>query len=278
MAGETSGPGPSEQEIRMVALERKFEELLSFVQLIAKRNPDDENQRKEDDKDTNDGEPEGHSNTNTTPPPPTPPKPEGKDSQLDSKIDSLEEEDQAHTGSWRIPSWPNTVSTPKIAPDRFDLQRMEKKSNETFREYAQRWREKAARARPPLDEREMIKIFVDTLKNPYFDRMIGLQMQFFVDLIPVGERIEDVVKTKKIVDMTALMALAKQAAKKAPTKKKGRGCANDRKKQWKAKASSPNLHHAANTTKANPNSGSDSGSGSGPDTSDTGKASGKPSQ
>ena len=91
MAGETSGPGPSEQEIRMVALERKFDELLSFVQLIAKRNPDDENQRKEDDKDTSEGEPEGHSNTNATTPPPTPPKPEGKDSQLDSKIDNLEE-------------------------------------------------------------------------------------------------------------------------------------------------------------------------------------------
>ena len=60
-----------------------------------------------------------------------------------------------------------------------------------------------ARARPPLDEKKMIKIFVDTLKNPYFDWMIGLQLQFFVDLIPVGERIEDAVKTKKIVDMTA---------------------------------------------------------------------------
>jgi hypothetical protein len=107
-----------------------------------------------------------------------------------------------------------------IAPDQFDLQRMEKKSSETFREYAQRWREKAARARPPLDEKEMIKIFVDTLKNPYFDRMIGLQLQFFVNLIPVGERIEDAVKTKKIVDMSALLALAEQAAKKAPTKKK----------------------------------------------------------
>uniref|UniRef100_A0A2N9GY00 Uncharacterized protein n=1 Tax=Fagus sylvatica TaxID=28930 RepID=A0A2N9GY00_FAGSY len=48
--------------------------------------------RKEDDKDTSEAEPEGHSNTNATPPrPPTPPKPEGKDSQLDSKIDSLEE-------------------------------------------------------------------------------------------------------------------------------------------------------------------------------------------
>uniref|UniRef100_A0A2N9G188 Uncharacterized protein n=1 Tax=Fagus sylvatica TaxID=28930 RepID=A0A2N9G188_FAGSY len=306
MAGETSGPGPSEQEIRMVALERKFDELLSFVQLIAKRNPDDENQRKEDDKDTNEGEPEGHSNTNVTPPrPPTPPKPEGKDSQLDSKIDSLEEKIRLIQGlnsfgntdfssmSWfpnmtvppkfkapefekyngrgdpmihlqmycrkmapyadneplliqtfqdtltgnaaewysqlkKISHWKELADTflaqygfnSQIAPDRFDLQRMEKKSNETFREYAQRWREKAARARPPLDEREMIKIFVDTLKNPYFDRMIGLQMQFFVDLIPVGERIEDALKTKKIVDMTALMALAEQAAKKAPTKKK----------------------------------------------------------
>jgi hypothetical protein len=306
MAGETSGPGPSEQEIRMVALERKFDELLSFVQLIAKRNTDDENQRKEDDKDTSEAEPEGHSNTNATPPrPPTPPKPEGKDSQLDSKIDSLEEKIRLIQGlnsfgntdfssmSWfpnmtvppkfkapefekyngrgdpmihlqmycrkmapyadneplliqtfqdtltgnaaewysqlkKISHWKELADTflaqygfnSQIAPDRFDLQRMEKKSNETFREYAQRWREKAARARPPLDEREMIKIFVDTLKNPYFDRMMGLQMQFFVDLIPVGDRIEDALKTKKIVDMTALMALAEQAAKKAPTKRK----------------------------------------------------------
>jgi hypothetical protein len=306
MAGETSGPGPSEQEIRMVALERKFDELLSFVQLIAKRNTEDENQRKEDDKDTGEAEPEGHSNTNATPPrPPTPPKPEGKDSQLDSKIDSLEEKIRLIQGlnsfgntDFSSMSWfPNMTVPPKFkapefekyngrgdpmihlqmycrkmapyadneplliqtfqdtltgnaaewysqlkkishwkeladtflaqygfnsqtAPDRFDLQRMEKKSNETFREYAQRWREKAARARPPLDEREMIKIFVDTLKNPYFDRMMGLQMQFFVDLIPVGDRIEDALKTKKIVDMTALMALAEQAAKKAPTKRK----------------------------------------------------------
>uniref|UniRef100_A0A2N9GCF7 Reverse transcriptase domain-containing protein n=1 Tax=Fagus sylvatica TaxID=28930 RepID=A0A2N9GCF7_FAGSY len=310
MAGETSGPGPSEQEIRMVALERKFDELLSFVQLIAKRNTEDENQRKEDDKDTSEAEPEGHSNTNATPPrPPTPPKPEGKDSQLDSKIDSLEEKIRLIQGlnsfgntdfssmSWfpnmtvppkfkapefekyngrgdpmihlqmycrkmapyadneplliqtfqdtltgnaaewysqlkKISHWKELADTflaqygfnSQIAPDRFDLQRMEKKSNETFREYAQRWREKAARARPPLDEREMIKIFVDTLKNPYFDRMMGLQMQFFVDLIPVGERIEDALKTKKIVDMTALMALAEQAAKKGSNKEEGRGC------------------------------------------------------
>lgn len=108
----------------------------------------------------------------------------------------------------------------QIAPDHFDLQRMEKKSGETFREYAQRWREMAARARPPLDEKKMIKIFINTLKNLYFDRIIGLQLQFFVDLIPVGERIKDVVKTKKIVDMSALMALAEHTTKRASVKKK----------------------------------------------------------
>uniref|UniRef100_A0A2N9HRE3 Retrotransposon gag domain-containing protein n=1 Tax=Fagus sylvatica TaxID=28930 RepID=A0A2N9HRE3_FAGSY len=281
MAGETSGPGPSEQEIRMVALERKFDELLSFVQLIAKRNTEDENQRKEDDKDTSEAEPEGHSNTNATPPrPPTPPKPEGKglpawtarliawrrrsgsyrapefekyngrgDPMIHLQmycrkmapyadnepllIQTFQDTLTGNAAEWysqlkKISHWKELADTflaqygfnSQIAPDRFDLQRMEKKSNETFREYAQRWREKAARARPPLDEREMIKIFVDTLKNPYFDRMMGLQMQFFVDLIPVGDRIEDALKTKKIVDMTALMALAEQAAKKAPTKRK----------------------------------------------------------
>jgi hypothetical protein len=47
---------------------------------------------------------------------------------------------------------------------------------------------------PLLDEKEMIKIFVDTLKNPYFDRIVGLQLQFLVDLILVEERIEDAVQ------------------------------------------------------------------------------------
>uniref|UniRef100_A0A2N9FLP8 Retrotransposon gag domain-containing protein n=1 Tax=Fagus sylvatica TaxID=28930 RepID=A0A2N9FLP8_FAGSY len=249
MAGETSGPGPSEQEIRMVALERKFDELLSFVQLIAKRNTDDENQRKEDDKDTSEAEPEGHSNTNATPPrPPTPPKPEGKDSQLDSKIDSLGGEDQAHTGfelfrkhglleHVLVPQHDGAtqVQGPGVREIQWERRPHDPSANLRTDLICRGWRRRVmkpsgnmpkggerrqARARPPLDEREMIKIFVDTLKNPYFDRMMGLQMQFFVDLIPVGERIEDALKTKKIVDMTALMALAEQAAKKAPTKRK----------------------------------------------------------
>ena len=102
----------------------------------------------------------------------------------------------------------------RIAPNQFDLQSMEKKSGETFRECTQRWREMAARARPPLDKKEMIRIFVDTLKNPYFDRIAGLQLQFFIDQIQVGERIEDAAKTKKIADMPTLKALVEQTVKR----------------------------------------------------------------
>uniref|UniRef100_A0A2N9I4Q5 Uncharacterized protein n=1 Tax=Fagus sylvatica TaxID=28930 RepID=A0A2N9I4Q5_FAGSY len=211
----------------------------------------------------------------------------GKDSQLDSKIDSLEEKIRLIQGlnsfgntDFSSMSWfPNMTVPPKFKAPEFEkyngrgdpmihLQmycrkmapyadnepllipdisrypdrecsrmRMEKKSNETFREYAQRWREKAARARPPLDEREMIKIFVDTLKNPYFDRMMGLQMQFFVDLIPVGERIEDALKTKKNSGHDGPNGISRTGRQESSDKEEGRRCANDREKQRKTKAS-----------------------------------------
>uniref|UniRef100_A0A2N9GSZ5 Integrase catalytic domain-containing protein n=1 Tax=Fagus sylvatica TaxID=28930 RepID=A0A2N9GSZ5_FAGSY len=295
MAGETSGPGPSEQEIRMVALERKFDELLSFVQLIAKRNTDDENQRKEDDKDTSEAEPEGHSNTNATPPrPPTPPKPEGKDSQLDSKIDSLEEKIRLIQGlnsfgntdfssmSWfpnmtvppkfkapefekyngrgdpmihlqmycrkmapyadneplliqtfqdtltgnaaewysqlkKISHWKELADTflaqygfnSQIAPDRFDLQRMEKKSNETFREYAQR---------PDTSGREDRRCLEDK-EDSRHDGSDGV---------------------------------SRTSRQEGSNKEEGRGCANDREKQWETEANPPNFHHATNTVQPRP--------------------------
>ena len=91
MARETIGP--SEYEIQIVALEQKFDDLLTFVCLMVKRDTESENRKKDGDRNTNNEKLEGHPHTNTSPPPrpPIPPKPEERDSQLDSKIDSLEE-------------------------------------------------------------------------------------------------------------------------------------------------------------------------------------------
>uniref|UniRef100_A0A2N9GYX8 RNase H type-1 domain-containing protein n=1 Tax=Fagus sylvatica TaxID=28930 RepID=A0A2N9GYX8_FAGSY len=194
-------------------------------------------------KDTSEAEPEGHSNTNATPPrPPTPPKPEGKDSQLDSKIDSLEEKIRLIQGlnsfgntDFSSMSWfPNMTVPPKFkAPE--------------FEKYNGRG-------------------------DPMIHLQMDYKMQFFVDLIPVGERIEDALKTKKIVDMTALMALAEQAAKKAPTKRKEGDVQMIGRSNGRPRQSPPNFHHAIGTTKAYSDPGSDSGSSPGPSTPDAGKA------
>jgi len=50
-----------------------------------------------------------------------------------------------------------------MAPDRMQLQNMCKREHESFKEYAQRWRDLAAQVAPPMMEREMITMMVDSL-------------------------------------------------------------------------------------------------------------------
>jgi len=89
-----------------------------------------------------------------------------------------------------------------IAPDRSSLQAMEKGNKESVREYAQRWRESAAQVNPPLSEREMTGLFSNTFKAPYFEYLVGSAAQNFSDLVVIAERIEQAVRTGRIVDPT----------------------------------------------------------------------------
>ena len=57
--------------------------------------------------------------------------------------------------------------------DRFSLQGMEKKTTKMFREYAHKWRDLAAQVQSPMTDKELNKMFLNTLKVPYYDRMIG---------------------------------------------------------------------------------------------------------
>ena len=83
-------------------------------------------------------------------------------------------------------------------PDRMSLQNMEKKASETFREYAHKWRDLAAQVQPPLTDKELNKMFLNTLKAPYYDWMIGNSNKDFSDVVSVGEMIEAGVKQGKI--------------------------------------------------------------------------------
>ncbi|XP_052488615.1 uncharacterized protein LOC128041902 [Gossypium raimondii] len=59
----------------------------------------------------------------------------------------------------------------EMMPDRITLQNLGKKSNESFRQYAQRWREVAVQVQPPLLEKEMTTLFINTLKAPFITHM-----------------------------------------------------------------------------------------------------------
>ncbi|KAA0056810.1 Gag-pro-like protein [Cucumis melo var. makuwa] len=86
------------------------------------------------------------------------------------------------------------------APDRLDLQRMEKNNVENFKEYAHRWRELDAQVQPPLTDKELMAMFINTLRAPYYDRMVGSASTNFSDVITMGERIEFGVKNGRISD------------------------------------------------------------------------------
>jgi len=89
-----------------------------------------------------------------------------------------------------------------VGPDRLSLQAMEKNNKESIREYTQRWREAAAQVNPSLLEKEMINLFVNTFKAPYFEYLVRSSAQHFTDLVVIAERIEQAIGLGKIVDPT----------------------------------------------------------------------------
>ncbi|XP_050896412.1 uncharacterized protein LOC127103178 [Lathyrus oleraceus] len=78
------------------------------------------------------------------------------------------------------------------------LQNLTQRSEESFKEYAQRWRELASRVQPSLLERELVDMFIGNLQDPYLDRMVGSTSSGFSDLVLAGERIENMIKMGKI--------------------------------------------------------------------------------
>ncbi|XP_058725781.1 uncharacterized protein LOC131597083 [Vicia villosa] len=97
-----------------------------------------------------------------------------------------------------------------MAPTRIQLQGLTQKVDESFRQYAQRWRELAARVQPPLLERELVDMFIGTLQDPYLNRMVGCTASEFSALVVTGERIEHGLKTGKIQDVATTFEFPEQ--------------------------------------------------------------------
>ena len=87
-----------------------------------------------------------------------------------------------------------------VGLDRSSLQAMEKDNKKSIREYTQRWHEAAAQVNPHLLEKEMINLFVNTFKAPYFEYLVGSSAQHFTNLVVIAERIEQAIGIGKISD------------------------------------------------------------------------------
>jgi len=134
-----------------------------------------------------------------------------------------------HLEPTRISSWKDLVDAflkqykynMDMAPDRMQLQNMAKKSSKTFREYAQRWRELATQVEPPLYEKEMITMFIETLQAPFYEHVLGSISSNFSDIVTIGERIEHGLKTGKIAQGSPATTGAKKHAFNPDKKKEG---------------------------------------------------------
>ncbi|XVF56240.1 hypothetical protein PTKIN_Ptkin06aG0102900 [Pterospermum kingtungense] len=90
-----------------------------------------------------------------------------------------------------------------MAPTRITLSTMEKRNNETFREYARRWREVANRVKPALESKEFSFMFIRTLKNPYYDRLLMLSGNDYADVVDKGELLEGEIKQGRVEDTSS---------------------------------------------------------------------------
>jgi len=89
-----------------------------------------------------------------------------------------------------------------VGPNRLSLQAMEKNNKESIREYARRWSEVAAQVNPPMSEKEMISLFSNTFKAPYFEYLVRSSAQHFTDLVVIAERVEQAIGLGKIANPT----------------------------------------------------------------------------
>jgi len=98
---------------------------------------------------------------------------------------------------------------------------MAKKSSETFKEYVQRWRELAAQLEPPLYEKEMITMFIETLQAIFYEHVLGSISSNFSDIVTIGERIKHGLKTGKIAQGSSAGTGAKKPGFNLGKKKEG---------------------------------------------------------
>ncbi|KAF3647602.1 hypothetical protein FXO38_18599 [Capsicum annuum] len=87
----------------------------------------------------------------------------------------------------------------EIVLDRYLLDRIKQKNDESFRDYAFRWRKEAAKVQPPMSKEEMVSVFSCTQEGEFYTRMVSTVRATFTDLVKIRESLEEGIRIGKIV-------------------------------------------------------------------------------
>ncbi|XP_050920283.1 uncharacterized protein LOC127137919 [Lathyrus oleraceus] len=79
----------------------------------------------------------------------------------------------------------------------------------------------AYRVRLALSDNELVDIFMGTLQGLYYEKIIGSSSTNFVDMVTIGERVENGLKSGKIIDTTAPQTTNKRSHGGFTKKKEG---------------------------------------------------------
>ncbi|XP_027150237.1 uncharacterized protein LOC113750467 [Coffea eugenioides] len=92
----------------------------------------------------------------------------------------------------------------ELAPTRITLEGTKRKPLEDHKTYAKRWRKLAAKVEPPITEDEIVRTFIKTHDPPYFEEIFRMTESSFTAIINKLEEYDEFVKTRKIVNVSAL--------------------------------------------------------------------------
>ncbi|KAF3635016.1 putative nitrate transporter 1.4-like [Capsicum annuum] len=102
-------------------------------------------------------------------------------------------------------------------------------ASECFREYAIRWREQAAKVKPPMKESKIVEVFIQAQDETYYQNLLPALGKPFIEFIIMGEMIEEGIKTGRIVSFAILKATAQAI-------QKGSGSVGEKKNEEDASA------------------------------------------
>ncbi|KAH1254263.1 hypothetical protein GmHk_04G010737 [Glycine max] len=85
----------------------------------------------------------------------------------------------------------------------------------------ERWRDLVAQVAPPMVEREMITMMVDTLPVFYYEKLVGYMPSSFTDLVFAGERIEGGLKRGKFDYVSSTSTNARRIGATGAKRKEG---------------------------------------------------------